>query len=349
MEKETIRVSYSAINSFEKCIRLYYFRNIYRNSETGNRIQIVNPYFSLGLAVHETIDSVINTSPLKRVNIPLSKKLEVFWKKYEGKKGGFVSSKQELEFKKRGLVMLKRFRENPLLSKKSLKKTDKLSRIKLFDRIDLVGSFDWVEVLEDESLHIIDFKTGRSKEGSQSLQLPIYKLLAKHNYNQEVRKLSYWYLDRDDQPVSRKSEDNKKTLAKIKEKAKKIQKTIQLSNFSCSSKYNRCFWCREYDNILSGKAERVGIDEKIGKDLYYIVNGNAVLKKIYDNSFLNEGEKNIIRKRIDDGNTKSIHKEIEVTKKDIEKNIGKIKKKIKDNLSQKELKVFIEELSKNKK
>ena len=45
------------------------------------------------------------------------------------------------------------------------------------DNIILCGLIDWLEYVEaDDSVRVIDFKTGKNKEDEDSLQLPIYLL-----------------------------------------------------------------------------------------------------------------------------------------------------------------------------
>ena len=345
--KETLWISHSAIRNFDNCSRLYYFANIYRNPDTGNRVQIVNPYISLGSAVHEVIDELLDLSPSKRTKTSLLGRLERVWSRYEGKVGGFVSPKQEAEFKKRGVNMIKKVEKSDILSKKALRRDDNLPKMTLYDGIQLVGSFDWIEVLPNNSLHIIDFKTGKSKESSDSLQLPIYQILAKSNYKKEVEKLSYWYLETSSNLTTQKSVDSEKALVKIKKKAIKIKETIDTSNFSCDSPYNRCFWCRKYENIISGKAERVGTNEKMQKDLFYITNSDDVVRKIEESNFLNKDEKKIFRMRMENETLKKVKEDSGKTSKEIKDLILSIKKKIKTNLSPRELKVFVEELSKS--
>ena len=338
-----IQISYSAIKDFDNCSRLYYFTNIYRNPKTGNRVQIVNPYISLGSAVHDAIDELLDLAPSKRINASLTRRLEKIWEKYEGKKGGFISRKQELEFKKRGIKMLKKVEGSEMLSRRSLKREKELPRMPLSEDIDLVGSFDWIEVLPDNSLHIIDFKTGRGRENKKSLQLPIYYILAKNNYSQKVKKLSYWYLEDKSEPTSKEIGEINNSLSEIKDKADEIKKAIERSEFLCNSHYPRCFWCRKYESIISGRAEFISTDER-GKDLYYITNGEEVIRKINDEDFLNDKEKKILQIRMNNGDIKEI---LKMSQKETEKIVLNIKEKIKDNLSSKELKAFIKELSKS--
>jgi len=345
--RKTLWVSHSSITDFKSCLRLYYFKNIYRNPKTGNRIQLVNPYLSLGIAVHEAIDEVADLSPSKRLKISLLKEFEKKWKEYSGRKGGFVSYEQEKEFKERGIEMIKKFQKSDLLKSKSLSKKNILPKISLSENIELVGSLDWIELLPNNELHIIDFKTGRAEESKDSLQLQIYKILAEKNYGFKTKKLSYWYLDKDDYPKEKKINSQKESMKKIKEKAFQIENTIKKGDFSCSSGYFKCFQCREYEGILSGKAEYVGIDPKMNKELYFSVNNNGVFRRIEEGIFLNDIEKKIFKMRINKKNINYIQEDTQLTNKKIETLIFDIKKKIKDNLSKKELKLFVQELENN--
>ncbi len=342
-----LRISHSSIVDFNNCLRLYYFKNIYKNPKTGNRVQIVNPYLSLGSAVHNTIDEVVDLSPSKRLKTSLIKKFDKVWDGYSGRCGGFISKKQEDEFKKRGYLMIKKVEKSELFKKKSFKKGANLMKINLIDDIDLVGALDWIEILPDKTFHIIDFKTGRSVESKKSLQLPIYQLLAQNNYNQKVKKLSYWYLDRDNGPKFKKIDSTKSSEELIKQKALEIKDKINSSNFSCSSKYHKCFWCRTYEGVISGQAEYIGVDEEMKKDLYFLVDAKDVIKKINQEEFLNENEKTILEMRLDKKSISQIQEEVNLSKKKLELSVEEIKQKIKNNLTQKELRVFINRLGQN--
>ncbi len=219
--------------------------------------------------------------------------------------------------------------------------------MELFEGVSLVGSFDWIEILPNDNLHIIDFKTGRSKERSDSLQLPIYELLAKDNYNKKVEKLSYWYLESNSTLTPKEKIDSDIALADIKDKATEIKNAIETSSFSCNSSYSRCFWCRRYESVLSGRAEWLKTDERTGKDLYYLANGDDVIRKVEEGGFLNEEETLIFKMRMDNQEIDKIKDASRKTSKEIKDSVFSIKQKIKDNLSTKELKVFVEELVKN--
>lgn len=313
-------ISHTGLNDFQACHKAYYYRHIYRNPKNNKKIQIVNPYLSLGSAVHEAIEEDKKENLLER--------FENIWKKYEGKRGGFAYSKQEKEFKKRGVEMIKNAQKSKILKKPTFPTNGTFPKLTLFKNVDLVGSIDWIEVLPDGSLHIIDFKTGKNEEKEDSLQLYIYYFLASHSYKKKVKKVSYWYLDKDSEPVTKQIKNPEKALDKIKKQAREMQKTILSNKFPCTSDYNNCFYCKEFNDIFSGLAEYVGIDDKMNKELYYLVKKKDVLAKIREEGFLNKSEKELFEKRIK--GEKIPEKKAEI-----------IKKKLKDNLENKELKILL--------
>ena len=333
--RNSLWISYSAICDFEKCKRAYYYKHIYRNHKNNNRIQIVNPYLSLGSIVHEAIEGVAGFSVEERNKTSLVKRYNSFWKNYTGKKGGFISEKQEKEFKERGLKMVKRAEKSPIIKKPAYNTNSGLPKMNLFPGVELVGNIDWIEILPSKKLHIIDFKTGKNEENGNSLQLPIYYLLAKNNIKEEIEKVSYWYLDKDNDPVSQELNFNEDYLKIVKEKAKNIMNAVENKDFKCSSGYRNCFCCRDFDSVFSGEAEYVGYDDKMKKELYYIVKEDNVIKKISEGTFLDSIEKKIFEERI----TGSLVNYNSETLEDI-------KKKIKDNLSNKELRAFINKINK---
>ena len=98
----TIWISHSSLSDFEKCPRLYYLRNIYRDKNLGNnfRIQVASPYLSLGEIVHDAIDNYTNRyNPLERNKDKMMYELSRGWILKKGKVGGFKSDSQEKEFK----------------------------------------------------------------------------------------------------------------------------------------------------------------------------------------------------------------------------------------------------------
>ena len=170
-------VSHSSMGDFIKCPRAYYLRNVYKDPKTKRKINIVNPALSLGVSVHEVLEGLADFPSEERMNRDLLEWFDEVWKKVTGVKGGFTSSEQEKEYKDRGIAMLKNVIKDPrFLTQKRIKLPKGEMNPNFYlseeDNIILNGLVDWIEYLpESNSLHIVDFKTGKKEEGENSLQL----------------------------------------------------------------------------------------------------------------------------------------------------------------------------------
>jgi hypothetical protein len=343
--KKILWISHSAISSYEKCPHLYYLEYEYRNPATNNRIQIINPYLALGSAVHETIEELLDVPIKKRIKVSLEKRFSEIFERYRGFNGGFISKKKEEDFFARGLKMVKQVQDSGFLSRPSTNTTSNFPNMNLIgEDVKLVGSIDWVELLPNNKAHIIDFKTGNSKENNGSLQLPIYTLLAKENLKEDVEKVSYWYLQNDPEPVEQIVKDTKDSLEILKEKAQIIKKAIDNKHFPCNYG-KKCFACRDYEKIFSGDAELVESGNSRNKDVFCIFKEEDILEKILQEDFLDEREKTIFEMRVDN-QMDVINKKLRLKDELSKKIILEIKEKLKKNLHPKELKVIVNLLKK---
>jgi hypothetical protein len=229
---------------------------------------------ALGSAVHEVIESLATLPVEERLRISLVKKLDPVWLKVAGKKGGFSNYTEELGFRERAIKMLINLQENPgsILEKAIKIKTGTMGLPNYFlsdkDNIILCGKIDWLKyVEEDDSVHIIDFKTGKNEEREDSLQLPIYLLLATNTQSKKVSGASYWYLDRDDALVEKKLPDMKESYKKVLEIALQIKKAREKNEFVCP--HGGCNVCRPLERVLTGEAEFVGTSET-RQDIYIL-------------------------------------------------------------------------------
>ena len=126
------------------------------------------------------------------------------------------------------------------------------------ENIILCGKIDWLEYLpETDSVHVIDFKTGKNEEEEDSLQLPIYLLLATNTQSKKVTKASYWYLDRDDNIVEKKLPKMKDAYKRVLDVALKIKEAREKNIFECPK--GGCFKCRPLERVLKGEGEKVGV------------------------------------------------------------------------------------------
>jgi CRISPR/Cas system-associated exonuclease Cas4 (RecB family) len=255
-------VSHSSIGDYLKCPRAYYLKNIYRDPKTNHKIMLMQPPLALGQAVHEVVESLSTMSVEDRMSVSLIDRFEASWKSLSGKLGGFMGIEDEDRFKARGVKMIQRVMDHPgPLRRKAIKIRQDLPYYWLSeeDNIILCGKIDWLEFLEEtQSVHIIDFKTGKFDEDESSLQLPIYLLLVSHCQKWPVTKMSYWYLDRDDEPTEVKLPDPGEASERVLKIAKQIALARKLEHFVCPKK-DGCRDCRPYEAIVSGRAKFIGV------------------------------------------------------------------------------------------
>jgi CRISPR/Cas system-associated exonuclease Cas4 (RecB family) len=264
-------VSHSSISDFLRCPRAYYLKNVYRDPKTGHKIQLMRPHLALGQVVHRVIESLSVLPTESRVDESLINKFEDEWPKVAGKKGGFLSARQEQKFKDRGKEMLRRVYQNPgPLKNRAVKIKMELPHYWLSqkDNIILCGKIDWLEYLPQvDGVHIIDFKTGQSHEDEDSLQLPIYHLLASNCQKHPVERASYWYIDRHTVPTAVELPNPRETSEKVLAVAKKIKLARQLERFKCP--HGGCAACTPFERVIGGEAELVGVDE-FDRDIYIL-------------------------------------------------------------------------------
>lgn len=253
------------MSDFLRCPRAYYLGHVYKDPKTNHKIKIMSPPLALGSAVHEVLESLSVLPKEQRFSESLITKFDAVWEKFTGKKGGFTDPDAEYKYKLRGQEMLRRVYNNPgPLSCLAVKIQADLPYFWLSeeDNIILCGRIDWLEYLpESDSVHIIDFKTGKQAADSGSLQLPIYSLLTANCQSRPASKASYWYLAQEHGLLEQDLPDPEESHATILEIAKKVKLARQLERFVCPKGDDGCYACRPLEAIVAGDAEFVGVGE----------------------------------------------------------------------------------------
>ncbi len=263
-------LSHSSIADYLKCPRLYYLRNMYKDPKTKRKVQLVSPSLSLGMAVHDVLESLSTIPTERRFRDDLLEQFAKVWTAYEGKKGGFLDKTTEGLYRERGEAMLRRVQNHPgVLQNKAVKLKQELPYFFLSeeDNIILCGKIDWLEYLpETDSVHIIDFKSSKSEEDPNSLQLPIYTLLVANTQKRKTSKASYWYLNFSDELQEKELPDIAESTEKILKIGKQIALARKLGKLEC--KTGGCRYCEPMEKVIRGEAEYIGVDPKMGKDNY---------------------------------------------------------------------------------
>lgn len=264
-------VSHSSLSDYKKCPRLYYLKNIYKDPQTGHKLQITSPSLALGQVVHTVLESLSVVPTHLRFQDSLLDRYELAWNAVSGKKGGFNDPEMEQMYRQRGSDMVRRIMNNPgPLKNLSVKVKQELPHFYLSQEHNLIlcGKIDWLEYLKDtDSVHIIDFKTSKTVEEKDSLQLPIYYLLVKNTQKRNVGKASYWYLELENELTPRELPNEQDATDQVLTLAKRVKLARQLQKFQCPT--GGCRYCTPFELILQQKAEFVGLGE-YGHDVYIV-------------------------------------------------------------------------------
>jgi hypothetical protein len=263
-------VSHSSISDYLKCPRAYFLKNMYKNPLTNRKITLMSPPLALGQAVHELVESLSQLPVDDRLALLTPQTFAPIWAKVSGLKGGFSNPQEEEAVKTRALSMLDRIKNHPgPIIQKAVKLREKLPYYWLSeeDNLILCGKIDWLEYdANTDSVSIIDFKTGKYDEDPNSLQLPIYLLLANHSQNRPIAKAYYWYLDRDDAPCQIPLPDLDSAYKNLLAIGKKIALARKLGHFTCPQ-INGCRACLPLEMIVKGQAKLVGLND-YGTEIY---------------------------------------------------------------------------------
>src|SRR3989344_4509779 len=233
-------VSHSSMGDFLKCPRAYFLHNMYKN-ERGRKINIVNVHLSLGIAVHETLEGLLNFKKEDRFKKSLLETFEENWAKVSGKVGGFKNAEEEIEAKARAKKMIERVNENPgPLERLAVKLKEHANNmppnfyLSEKDNIILSGKVDWLQYIPgDDSVRVIDFKTGKNDEDPDSLQLPIYVLLLHDQQKRKVSGVAYWYIDRNNEPTDMVLPDVVSAKERVLSVALKVKELRERGIFEC--------------------------------------------------------------------------------------------------------------------
>ncbi len=265
------------MGDFLKCPRLYYLRNVYKDPKSRHKINIVSPALSLGQAVHNTLEPLREYPADKRMDRDLLADYERAWGAVSGKIGGFTDADEEAAYKARGRAMIERVIAHPgPLTKKTVKLKESENGmppnfyLSEEDNIILCGLIDWIEyVEEDDSVRILDFKTGKHDESDDSLQLPIYLLLMNALQKRRVSGADYWYLERDDAPIAKQLPDAEAAKEQVLAVARRVKEAREQKAYNCPRGEGGCFACKPFEAIIRGEAEFVGVGG-YGQDLYLV-------------------------------------------------------------------------------
>ena len=188
---EPKNLSYSKLETFSSCPLKYKFRYIY---------QIPTPSAhaaNFGTSIHNTLKDIYQYLSTEK-EITLDKCMEFYEKNWIIK--GYESSAHLNTRKEKGREIIKNYYEknsDPWIIPAFIEKDFYLKT----DKYTIKGRIDRIDLLEDGTYEVVDYKTGKSKKGSaldKDLQLSLYALACREVYKISVSKLSLYFLEDND-------------------------------------------------------------------------------------------------------------------------------------------------------
>ncbi|MBU1683654.1 ATP-dependent helicase [Patescibacteria group bacterium] len=240
---EITQFSHSALASFEKCPRQYEYANILKIP------QEMSGAASFGSSLHNTLNQFYKlvtqskqASLFENYEEDLSVKrlLDIYedkWIPY-----GFESKEHHDSLKKRGKDILEKFHTHFKDEVSKIEFLEKGFKLKV-GKYTISGRIDRADKLEDGTLEVIDYKSGKSKTQKQvdgDQQLMIYAMAANECFAQPASKLTLYFLD-EDLRVSTEPDSGK--LEKMKEKIIDTADRINASNFEPTPSKFICGFC----------------------------------------------------------------------------------------------------------
>lgn len=242
-EKKITSFSYSQISSFQRCPKKYEYEFIYKIP------QMQNAALSFGSTMHNTLYEFYKIAEQSKqgslftefnADLSLNRMLNIYEEKWIN--NGYDNKKHLEENKKRGINILKSIHQNFEKNIENIAFLEKGFKIKIGE-YNIKGRIDRADKLEDESIEIIDYKTGKSKDQSKvnnDLQLMIYAIASEEFFHKKASKLTLYFLDED---IKMSTEANEKKIEKSKEKLFKTIKEINTFKFPAKPSIHTCSFC----------------------------------------------------------------------------------------------------------
>jgi RecB family exonuclease len=237
-----VRLSYSAISSYERCPLSYRFQYI-------DRIEVApSPYLSFGRSLHSALEW------LYKRDIPEPPELEELLSHLDAVwvSEGYGDLEEERHFHAHAREILTVFYNSNIPKFRLPILVEERFELEM-DGYLLTGVIDRVDCAEDGSIEIIDYKTNRRlpelSRLREDLQLPIYQMACREVWGISPAKLTFYYLVTNKRYTTRPYDAER--LNSVRERLNQVASQIASGQFPPVP--NRlCTWC-SYEDICPAR------------------------------------------------------------------------------------------------
>ena len=188
MPDKVFRLSHFKINTFRQCPRRYRYQYVDGLYGLYHRPR---PYHTMGEHVHGVLKSLLYRSNQERTSATAERLLRQRW---PSNRGGFETRDEEREYFERALAQVRWFCQTQDLTAQPYV-LEAQHEIPLSPALRVLGKIDRVDRYADGSFHVIDYKTSRTVDNDDDLQLLTYALILSRKFGAEIRRASYLFLN----------------------------------------------------------------------------------------------------------------------------------------------------------
>lgn len=177
------------LNMFNTCAQQYKFTYI---DYLANEYKQPKPYLTMGAHVHNALKDFYEVYTPEQRNYELLEQL--LRKRWTENRNGFADRDDEARWGVKALNMLRLFahRMDVTITPSML---EDYYDMEVSPDLKLIGRIDRADLLEDNTLHVIDYKTGKyDADEVNELQLILYAAIVGANEKYDVSRASYLYL-----------------------------------------------------------------------------------------------------------------------------------------------------------
>ncbi|OFW55987.1 MAG: hypothetical protein A2W01_04460 [Candidatus Solincola sediminis] len=246
-----MRLSYSAVSSYEKCPLSYRFQYI-------DRLEVApSPYLSFGRSMHSALQWLYS----RKVSEPpalndLLLELDACWES-----DGFCDSEEEDSFRRHATEVLTAYYQKNVADFRLPLAIEERFEIEM-DGYALSGVIDRIDRRPDGSYEIIDYKTNRKlpelRRLREDLQLPIYQIACSKTWGISPSKLTFYYLI-PNQKYTTKPQDAQ-GISRVLERLNRTAEAITARRFPATPG-PLCPWC-SFQDVCPERIKADSMEEK---------------------------------------------------------------------------------------